>query len=181
MNKKTGEKTTDERIVYKGKIYSILLDTIELPNGKTIERERLKYPKAACILAITDEGNILMEKQYRTLLNKYIYELPAGKVEDGETPKDAVIRELEEETGYKAGKLEHYTDLYTVASFSNEPIYIFKATELKKTKQNLEEDEFLDVYEMSPDEIKKLLEENKLVDAKTSAVVARYLLEYYLK
>lgn len=177
MNEKLVEETIEEKQMYEGKVFNIRLDTVKLPNGRIGTREIIEQPKSSGILAITDEGNILMIKQYRVSIKRNTFELPAGKAEKHENSKDAATRELEEETGFIAKEIEHYTDVYTDIGYVTTPISIFKATGLKKTRQKLDDDEFVEVHEVSPRELKKMLCGNQINDAKTVAVISKYLLE----
>src|SRR5437762_14046140 len=111
------EKTIQTKEIYSGKVVSLQLQEVELPNGKMAKREIIKHPGAVAIIAITDENKIVMVEQFRKALEKIIVEIPAGKLEKGEEPADCARRELEEETGYECRNLELLVSFYTSPGF----------------------------------------------------------------
>ena len=139
------EHKTISREIYKGRIISLVKDTILLPNGKTAEREIILHNGAAAIVPVDDEGNILFVRQYRQPIQDELLEIPAGLLENGEDPLDCAKRELEEETGYNALEYLHICSMYTAVGFSTEIIHIYLARGLYEGKQNLDEDEFVNV------------------------------------
>lgn len=167
--KKFEEKTTSTKEIFEGKIIKLQVDDVVLPDGKTAKREIVKHPGAVAVIALTDEGKIIMVEQYRKPLERSLLEIPAGKLEPGEKPEITAARELEEETGYAAGKLEYLTSFYTSPGFADELIHIYIATELKKMENppNGDEDEFVELYEVTLDEAVKYMEEKRIYDAKT--------------
>lgn len=126
------EKTLESKLIYKGKVIQLELEQVELPDGKQSTRELVRHPGAVAVIATTEEGKIILVEQYRKALEKSIVEIPAGKMEKGEDPKQTAWRELYEETGYQAGSLELLTSFYTSPGFADEIIYIYEASELKK-------------------------------------------------
>jgi ADP-ribose pyrophosphatase len=125
-----------------GKAVGFRIDEVRLVNGKTALREYLHHPGAVAVVAI-DRGRILMVQQYRYPVKSKTWEIPAGKLDLGEDPRACAKRELEEETGYKAGRLRRLLSFWPTAAFADEIIHIFVATKLKKGKANPDEDEFL--------------------------------------
>ena len=175
MSKIDGEEISRETIFDGGRInLSIAKYKIE---NKEIEREQIKVKNCAIILAITKDNEILIEEQNRFAVNEKIYELPAGLIEDGEDPKEAALRELEEETGYKANKIEELKVAYTSPGYTSEKAYMFLATDLEEGKQNLDEDEFLKVLKIPVDEIKDFLNKNEVYSSNTLVPILLYLLD----
>jgi len=163
------EKTIHSEEIFSGRVISLHLQDVELPNGKQSKREIIKHPGAVAILAITNENKIVMVEQYRKALERTIVEIPAGKLEKGEEPELCAHRELEEETGYVCEKLELLTSFYTSPGFADEIVHVFLAKELSK-KENaaaLDEDEFINLEELTLDEAIQYVKEQKIYDAKT--------------
>ncbi|MBM7838206.1 ADP-ribose pyrophosphatase [Alkalihalobacillus xiaoxiensis] len=162
------EKTLESKMIYKGKVIQLELEQVELPDGKQSTRELVRHPGAVAVIATTEEGKIILVEQYRKALEKSIVEIPAGKMEKGEDPKQTAWRELYEETGYQAGSLELLTSFYTSPGFADEIIYIYEASELKKGEQQLDDDEFVTNLELSFEECEQLVKEERIHDAKTA-------------
>lgn len=167
------EKTIKREVLFEGKVIDLHIEEVELPNGHTSRRELIKHPGAVAILALTDENKIVMVQQYRKALDKVIVEIPAGKLEKGEAPEVTAKRELEEETGYDCETLTPLISFYTSPGFADELVHLFIAKNLKKIENpaSLDEDEFVDVLEVSLDEALELLREKKIYDAKTAYAV----------
>lgn len=163
------EKTIRSEKIFSGNVIRLFLEDVELPNGKTSKREIVKHPGAVAILAITDENKIVMVEQYRKALERTIIEIPAGKLEKGEEPAACARRELEEETGYGCGSLEWLTSFYTSPGFSDEIVHIYMAKGLEKIENSasLDEDEFVNIEEMTLEEALQSIKEQKIYDAKT--------------
>ncbi len=167
------EKTISREVLFEGKIIDLHIEEVELPNGHTSKRELIKHPGAVAILALTDDDKLVMVQQYRKALEKVIVEIPAGKLEKGELPEVTAKRELEEETGYDCETLTPLISFYTSPGFADELVHLFIAKGLKKIENpaGLDEDEFVDVLEITLDEALELLKENKIYDAKTAYAV----------
>lgn len=161
------EKTVKSKEIFRGKIINLRVEQVELPNGKIASREIVEHPGAVAVVAVTSENQVLMVKQYRKACEEELWEIPAGKLDPGESPEDAAVRELEEETGYRAGSLEKLTSVYTSPGFANEMIHIYLAEKLTATEQNPDEDEFLDLYHCTWEQIRELLKSGELKDAKS--------------
>jgi ADP-ribose pyrophosphatase len=163
------EKTIRKEKIYSGKIIDLYVEDVELPNKKIGKREIVKHPGAVAVLAVTDEGKILMVEQFRKPLEKTIIEIPAGKLEKGEDPLACAKRELLEETGYSCAKLDAIGSFYTSPGFADELIHLFFTDSLvKEGGQMTDEDEFLNVLEISVDEAKEMMKTEKIHDAKTA-------------
>jgi ADP-ribose pyrophosphatase len=177
------EKTIKSEEIFTGKIISLHLQDVELPNGKQAKREIIKHPGAVAIIALTDENKVVMVEQYRKALERTIVEIPAGKLEKGEDPKYCARRELEEETGYESNSLELLTSFYTSPGFANEIVHVYLAKGLTK-KENaagLDEDEFVNLEELTLEEAIEYVTEQKIFDAKTIFAVQYLQLQEALK
>ncbi len=171
--KKFEEKTLSSEKIFTGKVISLQVDEVELPDGNTSKREIIKHPGAVCIIALTDENKIVMVEQYRKALERSIVEIPAGKLEKGEEPLKTAERELEEETGYVCEKMDHLISFYTSPGFADELVHVFLAQHLSKKENaaSLDEDEFVEVLELTLEEAERYVQEGKIYDAKTAYAV----------
>jgi ADP-ribose pyrophosphatase len=167
------EKTLSTEKIFTGKIISLQVDEVELPNGKTSKRELIKHPGAVAVIAVTPDHKIVMVEQYRKALERTIVEIPAGKLEQGEKPEICAARELEEETGYVCAKMEWLTSFYTSPGFADELVHIYVATGLTKKEDAAEtdEDEFVHLIEITLEEAVELVKVQKIYDAKTAFAV----------
>lgn len=167
------EKTLHSEEIFSGKVISLHVQDVELPNGKQSKREIIKHPGAVAILAVTDENKIVMVEQYRKALERTIVEIPAGKLEKGEQPEVCARRELEEETGYVCENLELLTSFYTSPGFADEIVHVYLAKGLSKKENSaaLDEDEFVNLEELTLTEAMKYVEDQKIYDAKTAFAV----------
>jgi ADP-ribose pyrophosphatase len=155
------------RNIFTGKVLTLNIDTVTLPNGVTIDLEIVRHPGAAAVVPLKDNKTVVLIKQFRHAAGGYIYEIPAGKLYPGEDPKNCAARELEEEVGYQAGKLELLSSIFTAPGFTDEVIHIYKASELTSGRQNLDRDEVLEVVEVSLPEAIEMMRMGKIRDAKT--------------
>lgn len=170
------EKEVNKKYIYKGKILNLCVDDIMLPDGKYATREYVEHMGGAGILAVDTDGYIYLVRQYRYAYRESILEIPAGKLEEGEEPILTAQRELEEETGL-VGKIEPFGLLYPTPGYTNEPLYVFLATELKAQQRHLDEDEFLDTVRMPFVEALKMVMAGDIKDAKTVYAILRYALQ----
>ncbi len=164
------EKTLTSDVVYDGKIINVYNDKVEISTGKTSYREVVEHSGGVVILAVHKKDNIekiLMVKQFRYPLKQALLELPAGKLEKDEDPFEAAKRELTEETGYIAQNWEDLGYIYTSPGYSNEKLYLYKATNLEYVGDCPDEGEILIEYEFSIEEIKKMIQNGDITDAKT--------------
>jgi ADP-ribose pyrophosphatase len=141
-----------------------------LPDGKPAKRELVRHPGAVALIPITADGRLVMVEQYRKALGMTLLEVPAGKLEPGESPEVTARRELEEETGYACDHLEPVTTFATSPGFADETIHLFAATGLRKIENPAagDDDEFVELLEIPLDEAVALLDEGKIRDAKTA-------------
>lgn len=166
-------------LVHKGAIIDYYQDTVKVPNGNIVTWDFIGHKGAAAVVAVNEEGKLLMVRQYRNALDRETLEIPAGGLESIEEPTAvAAARELEEETGYKAGKLELLLTLRTTVAFCNEKIDVYVATDLKPSKQNLDEDEFIGVEAYSIEELAQMVYDCKIQDGKTVAALMAYKNKY---
>ncbi|AYC29339.1 NUDIX domain-containing protein [Paenisporosarcina cavernae] len=167
------EKTLQSTEIFKGNVISLQVDEVQLPNGRTSNREIVKHPGAVAVIAITDTKKVVMVEQYRKALERTIVEIPAGKLEAGELPEMTAKRELEEETGYLANKWTYLQSFSTSPGFADEIIHLFVAEELTRSHSNLamDEDEFIDVHEYSVVEMEDAVLSERIFDAKTAYAV----------
>lgn len=168
-------KRLGRRLVAKGSIIDYYKDTVQVPNGNVVEWDFIGHNGAAAIVPVLDDGRILMVRQYRNALDRYTLEIPAGGLEGRDEPtKDAAARELEEETGYKSNQLEFLISLRTTVAFCNEKIDIYVASQLQKSKQHLDEDEFIHVEAYTLDELQAMIFQGKIEDGKTISAIMSY-------
>lgn len=168
--KKFEEKTINTERIFEGKVISLQVDDVELPNGKTSKRELVKHPGAVAVIAITNDKKIVFVEQYRKPLERSLVEIPAGKLEPGEEPKTTALRELEEETGYTTNDLDYVTSFATSPGFADEVIHLYLATDIQKAENKLEadEDEFVELIEATKEEAEQFEQEERIWDAKTA-------------
>jgi len=169
-----GYKRIGRELIHKGAIVEFYKDKMQLDDGSVHDWDFIKHPGAAAVVPVDADGNIIMVRQFRNALGRYTIELPAGGKNPDEDFKTCAIRELEEETGYKAGKCELLCDIFTTVALMDERIPIYLATDLIKAKQHLDEDEFLNVEKHSLDELVQMIFEGKLQDSKTICGLLAY-------
>lgn len=167
------EKTLSQAYKYRGRIVNMRVDEIELPNGKTGMREVVEHPGGVTIVALTDQQELLFVRQFRYPYKEVVTELPAGKLEYGEDPREAAIRELREETGATAGVFESMGEFYPSPGYCGEIIRLFFASGLDFGGQDLDEDEFLEVERIPLKEAVRMAMAGELPDGKTQALVLR--------
>ena len=161
------ESTKSTSVVYNGDFLDVRKDEVLLPNGETSSREWINHPGAVCIIPILPNGKIALIRQYRYPVNKEMIELPAGKLDLGEKPKQCALRELEEEIGYSASKLEFLTIIHPAIGFANEEMHLYLATDLIKTQAHLDRDEFLILKPTLLKEAMEMVWNGSITDVKT--------------
>ena len=153
--------------IYKGKIIDLSVETVTLPNGATADLEVITHPGAAAVVPMKDDRTVVMIRQYRHAVGRFIYEIPAGKLHPGEDPRECAAREVEEETGYKVGRLETILSFLTTPGFTNEIIHVFVGRDLSPGMQNLGADEVLEIIETPLDQAVAHINDGTIQDAKT--------------
>ena len=172
-------KRLNRELKFKGKIIDFYQDTIEVDGNHTVIWDFIKHKGAAAVVPVTEDGKILMVRQYRNALDRYTLEIPAGALEAEDEPgRDCAARELEEETGYRSDDLEWLITLRTTVAFCNERIEVYVAKNLIPSKQHLDEDEFIDLKAYSLDELKEKIFNGEIEDAKTVASLMAYAVKY---
>lgn len=168
------EKKLSRTEIYDGKVLHVVCDDVLLPNGEAAIREFCIHVGAVCIIPITDDGKVLMERQFRYPHGRVFYEIPAGKLDyPGEDPLCAAKRELREETGAVAGKITFLGELDTSPALINEKIYMYMAEELSFVERELDDDEFLEVESAPLTELVDMVMQGKISDAKTQIAVLK--------
>jgi ADP-ribose pyrophosphatase len=153
--------------IYSGKVLKLDLDTVALPNGRTTDLEILRHPGASAVVPLQEDGRVVLIRQLRHAAGGFIYEIPAGKLDPHEDPRDCAARELEEEVGYRAGFLVLLTSIWTAPGFTDEVIHIFQGTNLEKGIQALDQDEVLEIVEWPLEEAMARIQDGTIRDAKT--------------
>lgn len=174
-------KRVDRKLLVKGHIIDFYEDTMELPNGKQAKWDLIDHKGAAAVVAVCDDGRLVMVNQYRNAPGRTTIELPAGGLNyRGEPSDQGAKRELKEETGYDCESIEPLTFIYTTFAFCNERIDIYLARGLKSGSQHLDEDEFLNVSYYTVDELKQMIFDGTIQDAKTICGVLTYAAKFGL-
>ena len=163
---KFNEKTLSTNYIYKGKIINLKKDEVELIDGKKADREVIEHSGGACVVCEKD-GKVLLVNQFRYPYGSELLELPAGKINPNEAPEITAIRELEEEGGIKAEKVELLFKVYPSPGYTNEIIYVYKATGLTKSTQSLDDGEFLDAVWVEKEQLRKMIKSGEIKDGKT--------------
>lgn len=170
-----GYKRLDRELVAKGAIIDYYRDTMLIPNGNTAKWDLIDHKGAAAVVAVREDGKLLMVRQYRNALERETLEIPAGGLNGrGEPTEAAARREMEEETGYTCDSLELLSSIYTTVAFCNEKIDIYLATDLKPGRQHLDEDEYLNVEVYELEELKQMIFDCKIQDSKTICGIMTY-------
>ena len=166
----------DRRELYKGKIFHLDKDTVRFPDGSESEFDIVRHPGAAAVVPFLsdpegEEPQILLLRQFRYAADGYIYEIPAGRLDAGEEPKDCAVRELKEETGCTADRIEPLFTMFTTPGFTDETIHVFMATGLTHGQSAREPDEFAEVVIMRLAEALELIQQGAIPDGKTALAI----------
>lgn len=165
------EEILDSKLVWRGDFLAVDDVTVRLPNGKVAHRDVVRHPGAVAVIALTDEGKLVMVHQYRTALEQVTLEIPAGKLDLGEDPAHAAARELLEETGYMAARMAHLGQIAMAAGYSDEIIHLYMAMGLSFAGARPDPDEFVHVDLIDLDEVVDMVLDGKIIDSKTVAGV----------
>lgn len=177
LHKKFEEVTIKTEPIFKGKMISLQVDHVLLPNGESATREIVKHPGAVAVIPLLGDKMIVVE-QYRKPLEKSQVEIPAGKLDAGEEPLKAALRELEEETGFRTENIKLISSFYTSPGFADEIIHLYLAEDLVKGAANPDEDEFLECEAITLEQAQQYIREGRISDAKT--IMAVYAWQLYL-
>jgi ADP-ribose pyrophosphatase len=153
--------------IYRGKVVTLNVERVQLPNGVTIDLETIRHPGAAAVVPLKENGTVVLIRQFRHAAGGYIYEIPAGKLNQGEDPLSCAARELEEEVGYRAGRLVLLSSIFTAPGFADEVIHVYLATGLTRGREQLDRDEVLEVVEMPLADAVANIGNGTIRDAKT--------------
>ena len=153
--------------IYKGRVVTLNIETVALPNGVTVDLETIRHPGASAVVPLKDDGTVVLIRQFRHAAGGFIYEIPAGKLNPGEDPLSCAARELEEEIGYRASSFALLSSILTAPGFADEVIHVYKATGLIPGRQQLDRDEVLEVIEMPLAEAIRKIEDGTIRDSKT--------------
>jgi len=161
------------RRVYTGRVLNLDIDTVRFPNGTTGELEMIRHPGASAVVPFLsdptgDDPQVMLIRQYRYAAEGYLYEVPAGRLDANETPDHCARRELREETGCEAERVEHLVTIYTTPGFTDERIHLFMAVGLTHGEVAREADEFIEVETMTLSRALSLVEQGEIQDAKTA-------------
>lgn len=160
-------KRIDRKEVYKGKIFTVAEDTIEFEDGKIAKWDLVLHNGAAAIVPLTEDGDVILVKQFRNAEDGEVLEIPAGKLEKGEDPFECAKRELEEEVGYKSNNIQKICSMYSAVGFSDEKLHLYIATDLIPGKQSLDEDEYIQIEKYPLKEAVKMIFTGEIKDSKT--------------
>lgn len=168
------EKRIDGSEVFSGKLLHVFHDRVILPNGHETGRDLIRHVGAVCVVPITDDGNVIMERQYRYPVDEILWEIPAGKLDcKSEDKLEAVKRELREETGFTAREWIDLGFLYPTPAYSDEAIQIYIAKGLEKGEQDLDDDEFINVEQIKFDNLIEMVMSGEIADAKTQLALLK--------
>ncbi|MCL2633621.1 MAG: NUDIX hydrolase [Oscillospiraceae bacterium] len=167
------EKTISSKSVYKGRIIDCYEDVVQLPDGKQAGRELVKHPGGVCVLAVTNEDDVIMVSQFRYAHGRVLLEIPAGKLEYGEDPLECGKRELLEETGYTAQSFEYLGRMLPVPAYCSEVIHMYLARGLTLGERNLDDDEFIEVMKIPFDKVVDMIYHDEILDGKTQLAVLK--------
>lgn len=175
------EKATVNHValIRKGRVFEFYSENVTLPNGITLDMEIIRHPGAAAIVPIMDDGRVLLLNQYRHAAGGFIWEIPAGTLDSNENADTCASRELIEETGFAAQKLEKMGEITPLPAYSDERIYLYLATDLRPAAQNLDPDELLSVHKVALPRAIEMIADGTIQDAKT--ITALYLAAARLK
>ncbi|MDO5724684.1 MAG: NUDIX hydrolase [Tissierellia bacterium] len=171
------EKTIKTEKIYNGKILNLRVDTVELENKKYSKREIVEHSGGVGMLAINEENEVILVRQFRKAAERDLLEIPAGKLEINEEPRETAIRELKEETGYTAENVSYMTEFFATPGYCTEKIYIFKATNLTLGDRDLDDSENIEVEYYSLEEALKMIERGEILDAKTIIALTLFKIE----
>ena len=164
------EETLESEYVFEGRLIKVRRDKVKSVSGTAV-RELVEHPGGVVMVALKPDGKVTMEKQFRKPVEGVMFELPAGKLEPGEKPEDAAVRELKEETGYTASNIRYLTKSYTSCGYSNEILYAYLCTGLTAGSTELDENEAIDTEEYKINDLANMVMSGEINDAKTQIAI----------
>ncbi|MGV8145041.1 MAG: NUDIX hydrolase [Alkaliphilus sp.] len=171
---KNDENTMKSERIFEGKVINLRIDTVELPGRKYARREIVEHSGGVCILAITSDDEIIFVKQYRKAVEKPILEIPAGRIEEDESPELTAARELKEETGFSSSKITKVMQFYSSPGFTNEKIHLFLAENLEEGDPDFDENEYIEIVKINVKEAINMVKEGVIKDSKTIIALLYY-------
>jgi ADP-ribose pyrophosphatase len=168
------EKILSTKRIYSGRIVTLDLCEVELPDGQHQQREIIRHPGAVALIVLDDQSHVLLVRQFRSASAQVMSEIPAGILNANEVPLNAAIRELQEETGYKPGKIEPLGGFYTAPGYTTEYIHLFVATNLIESRLPADVDEFIEVDHVTLSDAITMIEHGEIEDAKTIIALLMY-------
>ena len=165
------EKVIGSDLIHDGKIVHLYVDTLQLPNGNTTRRETVRHSGAVAIVPLDGDGSVVLVRQYRHAAGRALLEIPAGTLNQGEDPDQCAIRELQEETGYKPGKLQKIGGIFVAPGYSTEFIHLYLATDLTVSRLAMDVDEFIEVQHVPLPDVLNRIRSGDIPDAKTICAV----------
>lgn len=175
------EKKLESELIYKGHVVTLEKDKVECPNGMKSYREIIRHNGGAAILCITKNNEVMLIKQFRYAYNEVLYEIPAGKLEKGEEPLTAAIREFEEETGNKAKNIEYLGVIYPSCGYTDEKIFLYYVDEMEPSVTHFDEDEVIEVELVPFQKVLEMIMDGTIKDAKTICAIQSYYMKHLNK
>ena len=172
----SAERFEYQQLIFDGRIAKGYTVGLRMPDGSVVRRDYIHYDGAAVVLPVLDDGRLVMIRNYRFAVDEHLYELPAGMLEEGEDPLDCASRELTEETGYTAGRIEKLGQFFTGPGTTDELMHAYLATGLADGRQNLEEHEQITVEILTEEQVREMIASGAIHDGKTIATLALYWL-----
>jgi ADP-ribose pyrophosphatase len=169
------EETLSSRSVYQGRAVRLRVDTVKTSGGRETTREIVEHSDCIAVIAVDADGRVLLVKQFRKAVEKELLEIPAGGIDPGESPEDAVSREMREETGYLPRRVERLGGFYSAPGYSTEYLYLYLATDLTPSRLFAEDTEAISLVRLSPEQIPELISSGAICDAKSIAGLLTYL------
>ena len=160
-------RVINNKVLFKGKIFSVFGTVLKDKNGNKFLRETVVHPGAVAIIPLIPPNKVILVRQYRYPTGKYLWELPAGTIDKNESSYSCARRELQEETGFSAGKMRKIIEFYTCPGFCTEKMYLYVAEKLKFMAQKLDADEKVEYKTFSRNNVKHLIKKNRIIDAKS--------------
>ena len=167
------EKTIETNVLYEGRIINLHVDTVLCPNGNTASREFIRHPGGVGVVPVDEQGYVYMVRQYRIPYDEILLEIPAGKLDKGEDTAIAAQRELREETGLRAEKIEFIGNFYPTVGVCDEDLRMYLATGLTQGEDDPDEDEFINVEKIHIDKLVDMIMNNEIKDGKTIAAILK--------
>jgi ADP-ribose pyrophosphatase len=161
-------------VTYRGKLFDVELDELEMANGVVAKREIIRHPGAVAMVPVAQDGRLLLVTQYRHAAGKRLLEIPAGTLEPGEDPRDCAIRECQEEVGMLPGRVEAIGGIYVAPGYTSEYIHLFVCSELRASVLDADEDEDLEIHPATLEEALRFIDEGVIADAKSVVGILRW-------